>query len=219
MCPTTQMTIIIHIINGYLLFKTILWNSLDEMVVPRKHAHPHLLHLWHGIRSFRPLGLGGEHREKFIRDGDGMYLTHQFCQTGGIMGKQHGQFLTGVFMQVVATATKVVYGIMKRTFYLLVLTCKSQSGKRAAEVNASMLCRFFQYKAENPIQLCVPDSDVLCRVPENLKYFAIVRQLQYLFIKFNDFRFGHIAGIAGRADVGNGLCGKCGNVRFRDANL
>ena len=148
-----------------------------------------------------------------------MHLTHQFCQTGGIMGKQHGQFLSGVFMQVVATATKVVYGIMKRTFYQIVLTRKSQSGKRAAEVNAGMLCRFFQYKAENPIQLCVPDSDILCRVPENLKYFAVVRQLQYLFIKFNDFRFGHIARIAGRADVGNGLCGKCGNVRFRDANL
>ena len=135
------------------------------------------------------------------------------------MGQQYNQFFTGMFMEIVTTATKVVYGIMKRTFYQIVLARKSQSGKRAAEVNAGMLCRFFQYKAENPIQLCVPDSDVLYRVPENLKYFAIVRQLQYLFIKFNDFRFGHIARIAGRADVGNGLGGKCGNVRFRDADF
>ena len=138
MCPTAQMAVVIHIINGYLFFKTILWNCLDEMVVPRKHAHPHLLHLWHGIRSFRPLGLGGEHREKFIRSGGVMYLTHQFGQTGGIMGQQHGQFLTGVLMQVVATATKVVYGIMKRTFYQIVLARKSQSGKWATEVDACM---------------------------------------------------------------------------------
>ena len=138
MFPTAQMTIVIYIINGYLLFKTILWNCQNVTVVPRKHAHPHLLHFWHGIRSFRPLGLRREHREKFFRYGGAMYLTHQFCQTGGIMGKQHGQFLTGVFMQVVATATKVVYGIMKRTFYQFVLTCKSQSGKRTAEVDACM---------------------------------------------------------------------------------
>ena len=92
------MAIVIHIINGYLLFKAIFWNCQNVTVVPRKHTNAHLLHLWHGIRSLRLLGLGGEHREKFIRDGGVMYLTHQFCQTDGIMGQQHGQFLSGVFM-------------------------------------------------------------------------------------------------------------------------